>query len=197
VKAAIDEWFELSKRVFRQKGQVMLKSHIAKITQPDNRGTTKRERAFLLMDKACVRSVLWVSAPAGAGKTTLVSSYLESQNVSCFWYQMDKGDQDIATFFYYIKFTAQKLVDPAEASFHLPVLTPEYAHGLKMFTRRYFESLFALLIELAEQESAITPPHYHSHTFARQVSISTDPAGIHQESEPERLTGPPCLVLDN
>ena len=87
--------------------------------------------------------MLWVAAPAGSGKTTLISSYLQERKRSSIWYQCDEGDRDLSTFFYYMSLAAQK-ASPRSAT-PLPLLTPEYLLGLPTFTRRYFEELFGRL----------------------------------------------------
>ena len=59
------------------------------------------------------------------------------------WYQFDEGDADVATFFYYLSVAAAAR-DDGEGE-PLPLLTPEYQAGFAVFTRRYFERLFAQL----------------------------------------------------
>ena len=44
-----------------------------------------------------------LSQKGGAGKTTLAASYLEEAGVPAIWHQIDPGDSDPATFFYYLK----------------------------------------------------------------------------------------------
>ncbi|HWR58058.1 MAG TPA: tetratricopeptide repeat protein, partial [Thermodesulfovibrionales bacterium] len=85
--------------------------------------------------------VIWVSGPAGSGKTTLVASYLDSRRLPCLWYQLDEGDADIATFFYYMGLAAKKAAPRKRRS--LPLFTPEYYMGIPTFTRRYFEELYS------------------------------------------------------
>jgi ATP/maltotriose-dependent transcriptional regulator MalT len=53
---------------------------------------------FEKLDHARDLPVIWLSAPAGAGKTTLVSSFIENRKIPCLWYQLDKSDEDLATF---------------------------------------------------------------------------------------------------
>jgi two-component SAPR family response regulator len=87
--------------------------------------------------------VIWLSAPAGSGKTTLIASYLTERKLKSLWYQVDEGDSDIATFFYYMRLAAKK-VAPRRRTL-LPLLTPEYSLGIPTFTLRYFENLYSRL----------------------------------------------------
>ncbi len=114
---------------------------IAKITRPRLSRVFPRRRLFRLLDRSRGRPVIWVSGPAGSGKTTLVASYLDSRKLPCLWYQVDEGDADIATFFYYMGLAAEEAA-PQERT-PLPLLTREYLQGIPTFTRRYFENLYA------------------------------------------------------
>jgi LuxR family transcriptional regulator, maltose regulon positive regulatory protein len=116
---------------------------IAKITRPRIRGVFPRERLFRLLDETRTYPVTWISAPAGSGKTTLVASYLEANKIPCLWYQVDEGDEDIATFFNYLGLAAKKAAPQKRKP--LPLLSPEYFHGISTFTLRYFENLFGRL----------------------------------------------------
>ncbi|MES1204329.1 MAG: hypothetical protein ABUS79_00190 [Pseudomonadota bacterium] len=80
---------------------------------------------------------------AGAGKTTLVASYLARGRAPHLWYQVDAGDADVASLFYYLGRAAAARRRTRQP--RLPLLTPEYAGGLAVFTRRYFEALFEAL----------------------------------------------------
>lgn len=106
-------------------------------------GIVQRVRLFLLLDDCCQKPVAWISGPGGSGKTTLVSSYLASRSVPAIWYQVDQGDADPATFFYYMALASQDAARPDHEP--LPLLTPEYLGGIKTFARRYFQQLFARL----------------------------------------------------
>jgi len=119
----------------------MKKEHasIAKITRPKVKGIFPRKRLFDLLDDSRNHPVTWVSGPAGCGKTSLVASYLDERKLPCIWYQVDEGDSDIASFFYYIGLAAKKAAPGRRKP--LPLLTPEYLLGIPTFTLRFFENL--------------------------------------------------------
>ena len=81
---------------------------IAKITRPTLPKVFPRERLFKMLEEGRERSVIWISGPAGSGKTTLVAGYIESRRIPCLWYQIDEGDSDVATFFYYLGLAGKK-----------------------------------------------------------------------------------------
>jgi LuxR family transcriptional regulator, maltose regulon positive regulatory protein len=114
-----------------------------KISRPRMADVVPRERLFSLMDQAFTRPIVWLSGPGGAGKSTLVASYLDSRNLPCTWYQVDEGDADTATLFYYLSLASAQEGQPQEHS--LPLFTPEYQPGIATFARRYFENFFSRL----------------------------------------------------
>ncbi|RLA34328.1 MAG: hypothetical protein DRR03_06735, partial [Gammaproteobacteria bacterium] len=93
--------------------------------------------------------------PPGAGKTTLVGSYIESRQQPCIWYQLDRGDADIATFFYYLREAAISF--GAEGGSGLPLLGPEYLDDIATFSRGFFRQLF----ELASDGLLLVFDNYH------------------------------------
>jgi ATP/maltotriose-dependent transcriptional regulator MalT len=117
-----------------------MKVSLGKTTRPSVAGVLPRKRLFALL--ATEIPVVWVTGPPGCGKTTLVASWLDHAGITALWYQVDEGDADVATFFYYLSLAAASQDSEREA---LPLLTPEYQSGLAVFTRRYFERLFAQL----------------------------------------------------
>lgn len=122
----------------------------AKTTRPCFGGVLRRERLYESIDRRfgwgqC--GVIWVAGPAGAGKTTLVASYLEARAGRSIWYQLDAGDEHVGTFFYHLRNAA--LVELERTGDGGGVALPVYSNAedepLEDFARRFFRSLYAQL----------------------------------------------------
>ena len=72
---------------------------LAKLTPPRLPPIIERPRLYRSLAKARKRPIVWINAPPGFGKTTLVGSYLRARKIRPVWYQLDAGDSDLATFF--------------------------------------------------------------------------------------------------
>lgn len=118
---------------------------LAKLSRPRLYNALPRERLFSLLDGASARQALWIAAPPGAGKTTLIASWLESRKLSGIWYQVDAGDADPASFFYYLGIAERARSGRSRKLRPLPLLTPEHLADVPAFARRYFRELFSRL----------------------------------------------------
>lgn len=117
---------------------------LAKITCPDFARASARPRLFGWLDDARRRHpVIWLQSPPGSGKTTLIATYLNARKISPLWYQVDAGDNDIASFFYYLGLATKRLASRHRTP--MPLLAPEYMQNLPVFTRNYFRELFSRL----------------------------------------------------
>ena len=115
----------------------------AKVTWPSAAEIFPRKRLYRLLDQFRVKPAIFVSGPPGSGKTSLVSGYLRERKLPCLWYQVDEGDADPATFFYFMGLAAKKAAPRYKRP--LPLFTPEYSFSVPTFSRRYFENLCSRL----------------------------------------------------
>ena len=115
----------------------------AKLTRPAATGLVRRPRLFRWLDAASRNRIIWIAAPGGAGKTSLVATWLETRGTFALWYRMDAGDADPATLFQYLRLAAQ-----ARASVEpLPHFAPAHMMALDVYARRFFEAWFSLFDE--------------------------------------------------
>ena len=98
---------------------------------------------------------MWIGGPAGAGKTTLISSYLAARNLPALWYPLHASDGDPATFFG--RLTQIVRLRFPRRRFSLPLPTPEYLPDLFAFTHHYFQ----LLGEQLAQPLVLVLDDYH------------------------------------
>lgn len=102
----------------------------------------RRQKLFRQMTNILdAGAALWVEGPAGAGKTTLVASYLEARRRRAVWYHMDERDAEAPTLFHHLRQT----VTEADGQSLLPVFDPRFGqeafHFARDFFRAYFDSL--------------------------------------------------------
>ncbi len=114
----------------------------AKLSPPRLYDAVARKRLFSLLDKHRRHPVIWLSGPPGSGKTTLIGSYIAAHKFPSVWLQIDAGDADVATFFYFLGEATQDLAPRRK---RLPLLTPEHRVDLPGFSRRFGRSLFESL----------------------------------------------------
>ncbi|MEA3385269.1 MAG: BTAD domain-containing putative transcriptional regulator [Thermodesulfobacteriota bacterium] len=113
---------------------------LPKLNRPSLTNVFTRKQLFGRLDQLRKQPVIWVTGPPGCGKTTLISSYVEDSDIPCLWYQIDEGDADPATFFYYMGLAANTTALQERET--LPLLTPEHLQDISKFTPRYFENFY-------------------------------------------------------
>jgi LuxR family transcriptional regulator, maltose regulon positive regulatory protein len=72
-----------------------------KTTPPNLRKVIGRERLFDLLNAPPKSPLVWVSGPAGFGKTTLVKTYLDTHGRPFLWYKIDSRDADWSAFLHF------------------------------------------------------------------------------------------------
>ena len=108
---------------------------LAKITPPQLRNIVERVRIFGLLDSFAEHRLIWISSPAGYGKTVAAASWLQKRRATAVWYHCDEGDADIGSFFYYFSLALDGWLG-VKASL-LPGLSPELHSALPTFVRNY------------------------------------------------------------
>ncbi len=113
---------------------------LAKITPPRLPPVFERVQLFEWLDAAAQQApLIWIEGPAGAGKTTLTTSWAHARKMRVLWYQIDAGDLDPASFFHYLGLAVSQAAPRYRMP--LPKLTPEYLDGLPVFTRNFFREI--------------------------------------------------------
>jgi pentatricopeptide repeat protein len=163
---------------------------LAKLTRPQVSGASPRLRLFKLLDDSNTKPLIWIHGPPGSGKTTLVASYLSANKISGIWYQIDRDDTDLASFFYYLGLAApapRGRLRPA-----MPLLTPEYLPDIEGFARKFFRQLYVRLrpssvVAFDNYQEATDAPAFHK---VIAVAASEAPAGVRvvvlSRAEPSR-----------
>lgn len=147
---------------------------LTKITRPKAASVSLRERLFRSLDSHRRSPSIWVAAPAGSGKTTLVASYLAARKLKSIWYRIDERDGDIASFSFYMALAAEKGAPAIRCS--LPLFTPEYRQGLEMDVLA--EELYRRLMkchQAAGQEAAAIATYQRCRRMLRTV-LGVDPS---------------------
>lgn len=115
-----------------------------KLTRPEVRDVFVNARLMAQLDADLQRgAAVWIAAPPGSGKTTLLSSYVEARGRLCLWYQLDRGDRDLASLFANLASAARSLATASKQP--LPHLGTEYATDLEAFARNFFTAWYRAL----------------------------------------------------
>jgi LuxR family maltose regulon positive regulatory protein len=110
--------------LFFPKGQVIVQVINTKLSVPPLRAKlVERSGLIQKLNRDVERGFVLVSAPAGYGKSTLLSAWLTQVDFPCAWISLDAKDNDLGRFLTYLA-TALQMADPStqqvlDASLHL------------------------------------------------------------------------------
>jgi len=138
----------------------------AKLLRPSAGGLLRRERLFAALDAARAGTAAWIAAPGGAGKTSLVSSWIDARRLPCLWVSLDAGDADPAAYFFYFATAARAALGTVD----LPPFGAAHRAEPGLFGRRFFERLFAA----AEPPLVVVLDGYHVLPPDAPVHAATD-----------------------
>ena len=116
-----------------------------KISPPAVGEVLPRSRLFALLDDSGPADAVWISGPGGAGKTTLMASYLATNKVPVLWYRVDALDREPANFFHSFAMAAachdrRPLLSPSPHAG-----SPENGGNISSLALSYFEKTYQLL----------------------------------------------------
>ena len=103
----------------------------------------RRRRLHARLDQGRRRSLTLVSAPAGYGKSTLVSHWLEVLDEPCAWLSLDEADGDLRVFLTYV-IAAVRTITPAACAKTLSSLDADVLSEVPVLARRLINELDAI-----------------------------------------------------
>ena len=104
---------------------------------PAGNNVVHRTELFEKLNSGLSRKLILVSAPAGFGKTTVVSDWIDQNKIPAAWFSLDNGDNEPVDFLSYIISGIQS-IQPAFGQSALPLLNSP--------NRPSVESITSLLI---------------------------------------------------
>jgi LuxR family maltose regulon positive regulatory protein len=151
---------------------------LTKVTRPRLQLTYPRTELYELLDELSATPLIMVNGLPGSGKTTLMSSYIENRDIPCLWYQVDRDDQDLATFFYYLGIAALRINPYSKSA--LPQVSPERVFKLAALAKEYFQKLYQSLdtpFMIVLDQYHELPPDAALHNVIAEACAALPPGG--------------------
>jgi len=106
---------------------------LGKLAPPRLGRVFARDRLFTLLDALSDHPAIWLHGAPGAGKSTLVATWLQARKSKVLWLQVDAGDADPATL---VEFLDALFAAAAGTTIDLPVLRADDLADLGAWLRR-------------------------------------------------------------
>ena len=106
---------------------------LGKLAPPRLGRVFARDRLFVLLDALSDHPAIWLHGAPGAGKSTLVATWLQARKSKVLWLQVDAGDADPATL---VEFLDALFAAAAGTTIDLPVLRADDLADLGAWLRR-------------------------------------------------------------
>lgn len=113
---------------------------LSKIARPHPPVSYSRADLYNLLDELISKRLIVVSGPPGSGKSNLVASYIESRHLPDIWCRVDRGDNDLTTFFNYLSVALRD--SKADSNVALPYLSEDLLRNIAAFAKEYFQEFF-------------------------------------------------------
>ncbi len=142
---------------------------LAKLSRPRLARVHPRERLFLRLDAALEHAAVWVSGGPGAGKTTLVASYLDARKLSALWYHVDAGDTDPAVSCNCLQSAATSVAPQLDRE--LPALALLHTAKIRSALRQFFGAFYASIkvssvLVVDDSQEALSSPAFREFLLA-------------------------------
>jgi LuxR family maltose regulon positive regulatory protein len=69
---------------------------------PASQNIVHRQELYEKLNIGLTRKLILISAPAGFGKTTIISDWINQHEILTVWFSLDNGDNDPAVFLSYV-----------------------------------------------------------------------------------------------
>jgi len=116
----------------------ILNTKLQKPSLPDD--FISRKKLIVFLNQNINRPVTLVSAGAGFGKSTFVSSWLNSINFKCCWFSIDEQDNDIRTFLSYFNASVQTIIPGFGSNIYRNIYSPNIS-SLSILTNNLINDL--------------------------------------------------------
>ncbi len=110
-----------------------------KITIPLDDHLIKRPRLLEKLEK-CAKPFCWITAKPGAGKTSLVASWVRGYKKNVLWYNIDDTDANLDNFIYYLHLAVEKA--PFFSGVNHDILQIGESADKRQCLEAYFKELF-------------------------------------------------------